>query len=431
MALTDSSIRKARPRDSNYELADKGGAHGLVLRITPRGRKTFVYRYRTPDGRMKRLQLGVYPDMSLADARGEIDRQKKLRKEIDPREARRDQDRREKLRKQQEALRRRTFKQVAEHLIEHKGDGRHGRGWLKTEGKRRLEKDLNPILGDWPVDEIRRRDVIEAVEQLKKRGRLRGSGEPGRMLNVALMLIRRVLQHAVNELGVIDANPALGIDKRVPEISRDRALTLAESKTLFANLPKTGMSPATQWAIKFALFTAARIGEVAALPWTEIDRDAALWRLPGSRSKNGKPGDIPLSEQALAILDEIQEFYGKGQEYVFPGARLDPEKDRGHMHRDAAATALARAFADPDKPLGIEKFVPHDLRRSAATLMGDLGVMQEVIDACLRNSRGGVSAVYNRSATLPHTREAMARLGQHIDDAVSGKASAQVLRVGR
>jgi len=425
MALTDSAIRKAKAREAKYEIADKGGAHGLVLRVTPQGRKSFVYRYRTPEGRMKRLRLGVYPEMSLADARGEIESQKELRKDTDPQEARREHERRERLRKQQESLRRRTFKEVAEHLIEHKGDGRHGKGWLKSEGKRRLEKDVYPILGDWPVDEIRRRDGTEAIEQLKKRGRLRGKGELGRSLNVALMLIRRVLQHAVNELGVIDANPALGIDKRFHAASRDRALTLAEIKILFERLPETGMAPATQWAIKFALFTGARIGEVAALPWSEIDKDAALWRLPGSRSKNGKPGDIPLSEQALAILDEIRVFYGEDQDYVFPSAKVDGD----HLHRDAAATALGRAFADPDKPLGVEKFVPHDLRRSAATLMGDLGVMQEVIDACLRNSRGGVSAIYNRSAMLPHTREAMARLGQHIDDAVSGREAAQVVKV--
>ena len=420
--LTDTAVGRLKITGKQYERADKA-APGLVVRVTAKGSKSWVYRYRDQaSGKMRRYSIGPVEDadgnvVTVQEARAEVRRLKELRKTTDPHEHKADQERLERLRTQQESLRRRTFKEVAEDLIERFGDGKHGKGWLRGEGRRALERNVYPYLGDWPVDEITRRDVIAALEKLRERGKLRGKGKPTRLLNNSLMLIRRVLQHAVDELSLIDNNVAWRIPKRAAEKSRDRALTLPEIREVFTRLPDTGMAPVTIWALRFQLLTASRMGEVAALPWSEIDLDAGLWRLPAARSKNGKPGDIPLSDQAIEVLQQVRGFYG-ASEWCFPSAQATT----GHLHRDAASTGLGRLFKSDDKPLGeVDKFVPHDLRRTAATLMGDMGVLQEVIDACLRNSRGGVSAVYNRSAMLPHTRKAMAALGQVVEDAVAGK----------
>ncbi|MDZ7789407.1 MAG: tyrosine-type recombinase/integrase [Xanthomonadales bacterium] len=422
--LTDTAVRRLKATGQQYERADKG-APGLVVRVTAKGSKTWLYRYRDQDdGKMRRYAIGPVEDaegnvIGVDDARVEVRRLKELRKTTDPHEHRVEQERLERLRTQQGALRRRTFKEVAEDLIERFGDGKHGKGWLRTEGRRALERNVYPYLGDWPVDEITRRDVIAALEKLRERGKLRGKGKPTRLLNNSLMLIRRVLQHAVDELTLIDANVAWRIPKRAAEKSRDRNLTLSEIQQVFTKLPETGMAPVTVWALRFQLLTASRMGEVAALPWSEIDLGAGLWRLPAKRSKNGKPGDIPLSAQAVEVLQQVRGFYGAST-WCFPSTQAST----GHLHRDAASTGLARLFNHDRRPLGeIEKFVPHDLRRTASTLMGDMGILQEVIDACLRNSRGGVSAVYNRSAMLPHTRKAMAALGQAVEDAMGGQSS--------
>ena len=417
MALSDSAVDRLKITGKQYEKADDG-APGLVVRVSAKGTKTWVYRYReTETGKMRRIALGAVADMNLQDARNELGKFKQIRKTTDPHDYRAEQERLQRLRAQQEQVEIRTFQQVAEHLIENFGDGKHGKGWLRGEGQRCLEMNVFPYLGDWPVDEIKKQDVIAALEALRRRGKLRGKGKMGRQLNIALMLIRRVLQHAVDELDLVDINVAWRIKKRVAEKSRDRALTSAEVKALFERLPSTGLAPVTIWSLKFQLLTGTRISEVAELPWSEIDRDQALWKLPAARSKNGKPGDIPLSPQALAVLDEVKQFYGKSK-WCFPS----PRGEDGHIASTLAEKALYRLFRHPAKPLGdLQKFVPHDLRRTASTAMGDLGITQDVIDACLRNSRGGVSAVYNRSQMLPHTTEAMKHLGQWVDHALRGR----------
>ncbi len=415
MALTDSAVARLKITGKQYEKADDA-ARGLVVRVTAKGAKTWVYRYRTPQGKMKRIALGAVDDMGVQDARAELARWREIRKTDDPQHHRAEQERLQRLRADQEQVRIRTFQAVAEDMIERFGDGKHGKGWLRAEGQRCLQMNVYPYLGDWPVDEIKKQDVIAALEALRQRGKIRGKGKMGRQLNIALMLIRRVLQHAVDELDLVDYNVAWRIKKRVTEKSKDRALSGAEIKTLFDRLPSTGLAPVTILSLKFQLLTGTRISEVAELPWSEIDRDLALWKLPAARSKNGKPGDIPISPQAFAVLDEVRAFYGKSK-WCFPS----PQGGSGHLTVSVAQKALNRLFQHRDRPLGdLEKLTPHDLRRTASTAMGNMGITQDVIDACLRNGRGGVSAVYNRSQMLPHTRTAMGHLGRWVDAALQG-----------
>ncbi len=299
MALTDIKVRTAKPMDKQYKLTDGSGMHLLVH---PNGSKYWRLQYRY-DGKQKMLALGIYPEITLADARARRDDARKLLANgVDPG----DKKKNDKV----EQSKARTFKEVAIewHGTNKKWSEDHAHRVLKS-----LEDNLFAALGERNIAELKTRDLLVPIKAVETSGRL----------EVASRLQQRttaIMRYAVQS-GLIDYNPALEL-RRIPEL-----LEKIDSYT---------GRPLTRWATELTLLIFIRSSELRFARWSEIDFETSMWTIPPERepipdvkhsqrgSKMHTPHLVPLSKQALAILKQIKQFCGE-HELIFIGDH-DPRK---------------------------------------------------------------------------------------------------------
>ena len=196
--------------------------------------------------------------------------------------------------------------------------------------------------------------------------------------------------------GIVETNPVVGTNKQSKNVSRERVLTDAEIVAIWNAAPANDFGR----IVKLLMLTGQRRDEIADLQWAEIVEDAIA--LPAARTKNSRPHDVPLSPQAQAVLAECVERVGRG--YVF---------GRG----EAGFSGFGKAKERLDEASGVTGWTLHDLRRTAATRMADLGVQPHVIEAILNHisgHKGGVAGIYNRSTYAAEKRAAMMLWGNHI-----------------
>ena len=309
---------------------------------------------------------------------------------IDPQEAERAAKR--------EALlaRRDTFRAVSAAYMAEKG--RH----LKSgsEYQRKLDRMILPTLGDIPVAGISRADIKDLF--LKK-----AETKPV-AANRMLALINVILNYAIDE-ELIDNNPATRIEKR-PEAPRDRYLSAAEIKTFWHGLDNIKFDPQIARILKFLLAVGQRRAEVAHMRWSEINLAEARWELPAGRTKANRPHRVPLSELAIGLIGEPRD-----DEHVFTD-------DGG---RPFALNAIGQTMARSRPVLGLadNPATPHDLRRTFASGMGDLGIPPYVVSRLLNHSMPGVTErVYYLTALAGEKERAMDAWGAKLTEIVSGKA---------
>jgi integrase len=270
----------------------------------------------------------------------------------------------------------------------------------------RLGKVRSP---DLTADQIRRAcDRIKDVD-----------GAPASAREV-LGTIKRMLQFGVDS-GLITANAALTIKPSVyaAKSVRERSLSVEELRSLVTALGEQTLSPTASAALQFILLTMARKNEAIKAPWSEIDLDAATWLLPQERTKNKKPHLVPLSIQAIAILEKLRPdadnpvvAYG---DWVFPGIGGRPLADT------TLNEALSRA-----KWFGIPRFTVHDLRRTASTILHEQGWNTDVIEKALNHTMKGVRGVYNKAEYLDQRREMLQAWADYLD---ALKAGAKVVPI--
>ncbi|ACZ75290.1 integrase family protein [Dickeya parazeae Ech586] len=316
MALTDIKVRIAKPSDKQYKLTDGNGMHLLVH---PNGSKYWRLQYRF-GGKQKMLALGVYPDVSLADARARRDEARKLLANgTDPG----DKKKSDKV-EQSEAL---TFKEVAIewHSTNKKWSQEHSHRVLKS-----LEDNLFPAIGKRNIAELKTRDLLAPIKAVEQSGRL----------EVASRLQQRttaIMRYAVQS-GLIDYNPAQEMAGAVASSNRQHrpALDLKHTPELLRRIDNYTGRPLTRLAVELTLLIFIRSSELRFARWSEIDFDTALWTIPPERepidgvkhshrgSKMRTPHLVPLSRQALATLKQIQQF-SCDHELIFIGDH-DPRK---------------------------------------------------------------------------------------------------------
>ncbi len=346
---------------------------GFGLRIGKK-RKTFFVMTRI-DGKQRRITVGNAAILSLADARDKARGiMRNAARGIDPQEAERAAKR--------EALlaRRDTFRAVSEAYMKELGQ------YLKAgaEIQRKLDKDVLPALGDIPVADVRRAD-IKALFLDKAETKPVAA-------NRMLALIRVVLNYAVDE-ELIDANPAARIKAR-PETPRGRYLSEAEIKNFWTGLDNAATTPQIARILKLLLVTGQRRSEVAGMRWAEIDMSKAIWELPAERTKAGRAHRVPRSPLALDLIGEPS-----GGEYVFSnggGEPFSPGSVSVAMHRGRDALGL------------VERATVHDLRRTAATHLGDLDIDRIIIGKLLNHAEVGITGqIYDLSTHAEQKRNAM------------------------
>jgi integrase len=397
MKLTDMLLRNLKPQDQRYLV---WGDHGLGVRVSPKGRRTFVYSYRH-EGRARFLTLGEYPRMTLADAhKAHGEAMKKLEQGIDP-GAETVAERRE----NREAP---TVADLAEEYLAKWARPRK-RSWMVD--KRVLEKDVLPEWGCRKAKDILRRDIIRLLDRVAERG--------GIMANRTLAVVRKMFNFAVTR-DLVPVSPCIGVQAPAQENRRDRVLSAEEIKDFWQRLDNTRITPGTKLALRLMLVTAQRKGEVISAQWADINLDENWWVI--QETKNGLPHRVPLSAPAVELLKAAKAISGDSL-WVFSSLRRN-----GPIAGASVDHALRLAL----NSLEMEHFTPHDLRRSAATFMtGSCGIPRLVVSKILNHAEPHITAVYDRASYDKEKQMALETWGRKLQAIVEGTEPANVIPMVR
>ena len=379
--LTDRIVKAALPADGRRREIRDGKQRGLVLRISPTGTKSWSALYRRRgDGRRRRVTIGTYPEVSLADARTNVlGILAKVSKGADPatRNSSSTRDRPT------------TFGELAQlyidrHALETKRSGH--------QDKQMLEKDVIPVLCNTKLIDVERHQIAAIIQRIIRRG-------SPIQANRTFEIVRGLYNWGVS-VGLVDSNPCIGLKAPAPELARDRVLSTAELRTFWHGLPEAPMSESVRQILRLCLVTGQRVSEVAGARIDELDFDAMEWGLPGDRVKNSNAHAVPLSNLATHLFKKSAST-SLDQPFIFPG-RGTGKPVTGH----AVAKAMKRSLDS----LELNDITPHDLRRTAATYMAKLKVPRLIIDKVLNHvsvDRSTVVGVYDRYAYSDEKRDAL------------------------
>jgi integrase len=379
---------KADRRQQDFPVS---GQPGLSLRVSADGTKVWTLRYRNASSQQKRLTIGAYPSISLRDARA------RARQTIaaidggaDP--AREKQERREAG----------TFRDVAENWFRRVCEKENSPA-RQYDVRLMLDKDVLPAIGDAKIDDVSRREIERLVDAVADRG-------AAVRANRVLTLTRTIFRWAVRR-EECQADPTVAVDKTGEE-ARDRVLSHAELRALWRALDTAPMSPGVVAMVRLAAATAQRIGEVAAIRRADIvlGGSSPMWTVPAGIAKNRREHRVPLSELAVSLLQQAGGL--AGGEWLFPSPTSD-----GAVDAHAATRAVSRMRGKG--VLGIENFRVHDLRRTAATNMGDMGFDDFTIGLVLNHTAAGITRrVYNRAGYDAPKRAALEAWGRKLSEVV-------------
>lgn len=365
------------------------------------------------------VTLGTYPSTGLAQARTALAKAQAGRGSgTDPAEAR-NNARREHRRLAAERAAAQTVADVAAQYLDDLAARvqRQERSAASLyEARRLLDKHVLPMIGDERAIDVSRQDVRAVLRKV-------ATESTPTMADKVLVVLRAMLNAAL-ESDTIAANPAARIKKVVGRVDRDRVLTDAEIAALWAELDRRQEEPLS-WAIKLALVTAQRRGSVITARWADFNVEQRLWTIPRGNVKGSRAAHVvPLSSLAVEVLDALRARTG-GVPVLFPGQQLD---------RSPHPRSLSRYAQTVMQAAGLPNARTHDLRRSAATLMGRSGVPTADIKSVLGHSGGGdVTLIYDRFDRMPERTAALERLADSLRQAcrLPGGRTADVIPLRR
>ncbi len=388
MPLTDVQIKQAKPRENDYWLSDE---KGLRLLVHSNGSKYWRLKYRFA-GKQKTLALGVYPEVSLKAARATtLETRALISQGVDPALER-------KKNKQKAVLEAGgIFEVIAKEWWEHQSgtwtaDHAH-RVWL------RLKDNTFSDLGLRLITEVKPQDVISVIRKIEKRGALD-------VAQRVLQDVRRVCRYAV-QTGRLEVNPVGEVTAEVlkgriqshrPSLPREQ---LPEFLKLLDRYHEQGRL-LTKLAIQLLIYTFVRPGELRGAKWEEFDFEERVWRVPGERMKMGTDHIVPLSNQAMDVLNQIQPITGQ-YDLVFPSERRRNEC----MSDNTMRRAIFKLGYDGTNP-GKSKAVPHGFRATASSILNETGFNPDAIERQLSHmERNGVRAAYTHHARYLDERKKM------------------------
>ncbi len=407
-------FKNLKATDKEQLIPDGGNLYVRIRSITDGGSISFRYFYRI-DHSQKWMTL---ESTTLATARAERDDYKALiKKGIDPKVERTLQKERLRIQQieEQNALNRLALRITVYDLFTRWFEMDVINRKDKMEVDRMFKKDVLPILGEIFVEEVRKGDVVQVIDLLKKRG----------VANLArniLKLIRQMFKFAVNrDLIEFDPTASLNIAKMTTTpTERDRILDESEIISLAHQLPSANLLKSTECALWIALSTMCRIGELSKTKITDIDFDLHTWIIPKENSKNGKAHTIYLSDFALNQFKILLQ-YTKSDTWIFTnrdGSSHVCEKSITKQLGGRQSQSILSNRSKDNQALVLKggKWTPHDLRRTGATLMGDLGIAPDVIEKCLNHTEENkVKRIYQRQKLETQQAEAWQILGNHLD----------------
>ncbi len=393
--LTELAVKNAKATGKARKIAD---AHGLYLHVEPTGAKYWRFRFRTADGRERVAALGVYPVLSLADARKvHADARKALANGLDPVQQKRDA----------KALARASAESTFEAIARQWHHAKRNK-WTPNNAvriMRRMEMHLFPALGAVPVAEITARIVLDTIRKIEAAGTLETA--------------RRCLQYTSGTLRLAALNgmvqtvttDAIGRDALTSATDRNHSRVKPEEiGALLRAIDASNLRPITRLALALVFQTAVRTTEARSARWAELDLDAARWTIPAERMKMDAAHIVPLSRQAVATLRELQQHTGDG-ELLFP----NQSRPLVPMSENAMLYALNRAGYAGRQTV-------HGIRGLFSTTANESGKWDaDVIELCLAHQSGNsVRRAYNSAQRLPDRAKLLQWWADHLDTARAG-----------
>jgi integrase len=390
MSLTDTVVRRAKISGKAYKLYDAGG---LFLLVAPTGGKWWRFKYRYA-GKEKLLSLGTFPDISLKEARERRDQErKKLAHQVDPSVNRK-------------ATKAATFDSQANsfEVVAREWISKQSANWtasntLKT--TRRLEVDVFPWIGGRPIAEITAPDLLAAVRRTEARGALDTAHR-------VLQTCGQIFRYAI-ATGRVQRDPAADLRGALPQARSNHFAAVTDPKDvgpLLHAIEGYQGSLVVRSALRLAPLVFVRPGELRGAQWSEINLSDATWNIPAQRMKMKQPHLVPLSRQAIAILEELHPLTGRGT-YLFPS----PRSSKRPMSDNAILSAMRR--------MGISKaeMTGHGFRAMARTVLDEvLHVRPDYIEHQLAHVvRDPNGRAYNRTAHLAERRKMMQDWANYLD----------------
>jgi integrase len=392
MRLTRQSVAAITlPKGKPYMITWDDALPGFGVRVNEGGSRVWVVQYRA-SGKSKRETLGRVDTVSLDDARrGAKEKLAKVQLGSDPHA------------EKAEARARATviFGPIADRYLQHAKPRLKPRSFEEVE--RHLTRHWGP-LRDLPIHKIQRATVAARLSEI--------AGENGPFAsNRARASLSALFTWAMGD-GLADSNPVIGTNKATEEVSRDHVIQDSELAAIW----KACRDDDHGRIVRLLILTGQRRDEVGAMDEREINKIAKLWSIPKARTKNGRPHDVPLSDTALAVLNGTQRR--ENSTLVFG------EGEGGFQGWSKAKAALDKRTVEVGTK--VRPWRIHDIRRTVATRLGDLGTLPHVIEAILNHVSGhkaGVAGIYNRTTYSDEKRAALDRWAKHIAILTSSPAA--------
>lgn len=393
MKLNARQVDAAKPREKAYKLAD--GA-GLYLEVVPSGSRYWRMKYRF-NGKEKRMAFGVYPAVSLAQARALRDEaKKKLAEGIDPSFAKKE----EKL--VRDVQLNNTFQSVALEWHATKVS-RWSEGYA-SDIIEAFNKDIFPYIGQQPVNEIKPLVLLNVLRRMENRGATEKAKKVRQRCS-------EVFRYAI-VTGRAEYNPAADLTSAMSghESKHYPFLTVEELPDFFKALAGYTGSPLVVLAARLLILTGVRTGELRGAFWSEFDLEKAVWEIPAERMKMKRPHLVPLSTQALEIVQQLKVMSGQ-YPLVFPG-RNDPRKTMS----EASINQVFKRIGYTGKVTG------HGFRHTMSTILHEEGFNTAWIETQLAHvDKNAIRGTYNHALYLEGRREMMQWYADYIDNI--GKSS--------
>lgn len=402
--LNDRQIAGLKPRVAKQTTVGNLGEPGLTLTISPGGTKSFSFRYSLRDDPQKRrrVKVGRYPSLSLANAQK---RAREMRVRVDNGE--------------DPWLDRVRAKEASNRITIHTMDDLwedYSSKALTTMRSADWHESLwrihlRPALGNAPIQTVSRAKILSVIEPLRQT-------KSAALANHVQGIVSRVCSHGVRNQ-VFDQSPATNLGVKPIAKSRDRVLTEEELKDLLSVLDSSqelslaNVSHQMSFIFRLCLLTLCRRSEVSGALWSEINTREKLWSIGGERVKNGRTHLVPLSEGAIKVLENAKSFLLRQTDFVFQSPRTDKA-----IRGDSVTQACRRL----SNYIGGKKFTTHDLRRTGATILtSEIINCERFIVSKLLNHRsigdmsGSMINVYDRNEYLPQKREALNNLYRYLE----------------
>lgn len=417
--LTEKALLALKPEQKGEKVFDDKGLRGVV-RVSTAGEVSvfFAWRYRF-EGRQKDLPCGTWPKDKMPVIRKTRDQARSiLESGKDPAIERQADKLKEKAEQQarlheiQAQLARVTVRDLYERWCALELSKRKDGG---AEVKRGFEKDVLPRIGEMAAEDVARAHVTGILDAIVSRG-------ANRLANRTLSELRQMFGFAYVR-DIVKADPTHMLKKADfggKETERSRVLSEDEIRELKCKISEAHLIPTTEAAMWIMLATCCRVGELSKARWGEVDFEAATWTIPDHNAKNGRTHTVHLSSFALRHFEALRGYTGEF-EYLFPA------RDGGAIVEKAITKQIGdRQRSTPLKNRSVKgagalllsggKWTPHDLRRTGATLMGELGVRPDVIERCLNHvEENRIQRTYQRQKLEAEQREAWHLLGERVD----------------